>query len=166
MLLLQFLVLGFTMIVWWLARRDLKSRAGEVERPALDEWQRLQGAVQMLIAELEQRAAEAEQRIVAAGERLLEAEARLRQAEPSADDVLMRAGASARPAVAESAAGASSFVEPAAAGTEVAEADERFAAVSDLIASGVTDAAEIARRTGLGQSEVGLMLALHDRQRR
>ena len=41
--------------------------------------------------------------------------------------------------------------------------DDRYAAIYALIAAGVTDSVEIARRTGLGRGEVELHMGLHAR---
>lgn len=145
LLLGQFLVLGFTLLAWRLARRDLSARAARSQAPAAAEWERLREAVETLIADLERRAAAAEGRIAAA-------EGRLRGAEVGAGRERDLA-----PPVAETRA-----PEPDA---RQAEHDERYAPVYELAAAGVADAGEIARRTGLGRGEVELILGLRARSR-
>lgn len=151
LLLGQFLVLGFTLVAWWLARRDLSARAAQAQAPAVAEWERLQEAVETLIADLERRAEAAEGRIA-------EAERRLSAARPSAmpntmpntmPNAMSEAPTEAMPA--------------SVPNTEQREHEERYAPAYALADSGVSDAGEIARRTGLGQGEVELILGLRDR---
>jgi len=52
---------------------------------------------------------------------------------------------------------------PAAASAPSAGQDDRYAAIYALIAAGITDSVEIARRTGLGRGEVELHMGLHAR---
>jgi hypothetical protein len=52
---------------------------------------------------------------------------------------------------------------PAAAPSAPATQDDRYAAIYALIAAGITDSVEIARRTGLGRGEVELHMGLHAR---
>ena len=144
LLLGQFLVLGFTLLAWWLARRDLSARAAQAQAPQSAEWERLREAVETLIADLERRAAAAEGRIAAAEQRLGGAEPSERHPanrEMRVDDVPTRAPDS-----------------------QQAEHEERYAPAYALADDGVTDAAEIARRTGLGQGEVELILGLRARR--
>ncbi|MDQ2688184.1 MAG: hypothetical protein M3Y28_09990 [Armatimonadota bacterium] len=147
LLLGQFLVLGFTLIAWWLARRDLSARAAQAQTPALAEWERLREAVETLIADLERRAEAAEGRIA-------EAEQRLGAVKPNAmPNVVGEALVTSMPAP--------MFVPMP--DTQQMEHDERYAPAYALADSGVTDAGEIARRTGLGQGEVELILGLRAR---
>lgn len=143
LLLGQFLVLGFTLLAWWLARRDLSARAAQAQAPETAEWERLREAVETLIADLERRAAAAEGRIALA-------EQRLGGAEPGE-----RRPASPEAYVAAAPAGVPS--------SQQAEHEERYAPAYALADAGVTDAGEIARRTGLGQGEVELILGLRAR---
>lgn len=53
--------------------------------------------------------------------------------------------------------------QPPAADNVPINPDDRYAAIYALIASGVTDSVEIARRTGLGRGEVELHMGLHAR---
>lgn len=145
LLLGQFLVLGFTLVAWWLARRDLSARAAQAQAPAIAEWERLREAVETLIADLERRADAAEGRIA-------EAERRLNTVRPNAiPNVVSEVPAAAMPSPPD---------------TPHLEHEERYAPVYALADSGVTDAGEIARRTGLGQGEVELTLGLRARSSR
>lgn len=154
MLLAQFLVLGFTIYVWWAARRDLALRGARMSGPAMEEWERLQDAVQTLIADLERRATAAEQRVAAAEQRMADAEKRR-----DVSDVSPREGWDAAPAEPKAPLTESPCLE-----TEQAAHGERYAPVYALVAAGVTDVAEIVRRTGLGHGEVTLILGLRGRQ--
>lgn len=73
----QFLVLAFTAVLWWLARRDLTARAADARAPAAEDWARLRVTVEQLMVELERRAVVAEQRIYEAEQRLRLVEQRL-----------------------------------------------------------------------------------------
>ena len=149
----QLLVLGFTAYVWWLARRDLSQRATEISGPATQEWERLQATVQTLIADLERRATLAEQRVTAAEQRMAAMEVRPGTGEYSPVPA-MPSAVSAPPISGET-------LYPEA---ERVAHDERYASVYALADAGVTDAAEIARRTGLAYGEVALVLGLYVRQ--
>lgn len=114
-LVIQFLVLAFTAALWWLARRDLTSKAADARAPAAEDWARLRVTVEQLMVELERRAVVAEQRIS-------EAEQRLR---------LVEQRVQASFALAESAQGVSaapvSDLSPALAVEIAAPAPERMA---------------------------------------
>lgn len=144
LLLGQFLVLGFTLLAWWLARRDLSARAAQSQAPAIAEWERLRDAVETLIADLERRAAAAEGRIA-------DAEGRLRGAAPRG-----RQDEGFRPPVNDDA-------PTRETGLHQAEHEESYAPVYAMADAGVSDAGEIARKTGLGQGEVELILGLRAR---
>lgn len=151
-LMFQFLVLAFTVLVWWLARRDLTRQAAEARSPAMAEWERLQDAVAALTADLERRAAAAEQRITDAEERLLLSEMRLRpmpnpSAPPQAAEMLSSGAAALPPSPPEAR-------------------DDPYAVIHALIAAGITDAGEISHRTGTPVGEVELILGLRARQAR
>lgn len=156
--LFQFIVLGFTAAVWWLARRDLARRGAAMSGPAIQEWERLQETVQTLIADLERRATVAEQRVAAAEQRMAEAEKRLTIAGPPA------ARDWETPPASPPAPEPPPVEEPPYFEAEQAAHEERYAPVYALTEAGVTDIAEIVRRTGLGHGEVELILGLHARQ--
>ena len=145
----QFLVLGFTLLAWWLARRDLSARAAQAQAPANAEWERLHEAVETLIADLERRAAAAEGRIA-------EAERRFNALGPS--EASERHHEAWAAPVGQAPAPASNAPQ--------AEHEERYAPAYALADAGVSDAGEIARRTGLGQGEVELILGLRARSAR
>ncbi len=69
-LFVQFLVLAFTAVVWWIARRDLNARAAETNLSRSAEWRTLRSTIEDLITLLEQRAEAAEQRLAAAERRV------------------------------------------------------------------------------------------------
>jgi len=73
----QALVLALTALLWWLARRDLTSKAADARAPAVEDWARLHVTVEQLMVELERRAVVAEQRIYEAEQRLRLVEQRL-----------------------------------------------------------------------------------------
>ena len=132
-LLLQIIVLAFTALVWWLARRDLTLRASQHRAGEVEELERLREGVESLAADLEHRAEAAEARLAACV-----AEARSLRFGP-----------------------AEAGVPPPHPGDAP---DDPYAPVLALAADGVTDPAEIARRTGLGRGEVELLLALRGRR--
>lgn len=178
---LQLLVLALTATLWWVARRDLSARAVSLRPPASEDWERLRMTVEQLMAELERRAIVAEQRIVETEARLLMAEHHVREtlqrasASPAAPmGVLpplsaepapapMPNGALPPPAVLEEVAPpAPVFVPPPAAHLSPAEA--HYAPIHALADAGETDAAEIARQTGISRGEVDLVLSLRGRR--
>lgn len=139
----QLFVLCLTALVWWLARRDLIRRTLEARGPALAEWERLRGTVEELILDLERRAAAAEQRITDAELRLSSSDMRIISAvPPELGKVLSAISRDAQQEAHET----------------------RFAPVYALLDQGETDAAEIARRTGLARGEIELILGLRARQ--
>ena len=135
MLLVQMLVLGFTAALWWIARRDLAARAAPVVPPSPP----------ADTAELEQLCATLETLVTSLARRL---------------DAVERAAASG-PRVPPPAAPP---VPDAALVPADPLPDPRHEPVYALLASGVTDPVEIARRTGLGRGEVDLILSLRDRR--
>ena len=139
MLLLQFVLLVGTALVWWFARRDLTRLGAQGRSGETEELERLRAGVQDLAADLERRAEAAELRLAA----------RIAQASALAPT-------SSNPAPPELGAGGRSSAEPAE--------DDRFAPARALAAAGVTDPTEIARRTGLGRGEVELLLNLRARR--
>ncbi len=143
-LLVQFLVLAFTGVVWWLARRDLASRPAP---PA---------AVQADTRELEQLCVTLEALVTDLAARLEAVEARLQRdgGTPLAAPFLAPVPSSAvMPPV--PTARVSTPAEPESAA---------HAPLYALLDAGVTDPAEIARRTGLGRGEVDLILSLRARR--
>ncbi len=142
MLLVQVLVLVFTGFLWWVARRDLAAR---VPPPAL--------APQADTAELEQLCATLEALVTSLARRL---------------DAVERASES-RPPAPNSGGAEPNRAErwdplPAEAVSAEPLPDPRYEPVYALLASGVADPVEIARRTGLGRGEVNLILSLRDRR--
>lgn len=137
MLLVQFLVLVFTGALWWLARRDLSSRPLPPPATPADtrELEQLCVTLESLVTDLAGR---------------LEAVERQKDVERQRMEVR---GDPAPTSVPVSSPAASA--EPEAAS---------HAALSALVAEGVTDPAEIARRTGLGRGEVDLILSLRARR--
>lgn len=135
-LLVQVLVLVFTAALWWIARRDLATRVPPPAPPPSAE-------TSADTAELEQLCATLETLVTSLARRL--------------DAV-------------ESTALSEAFVPPAAQPTPdllppaSPLPDPRYAPVYALLASGVADPVEIARRTGLGRGEVDLILSLRDRR--
>jgi len=136
-LLVQFLVLVFTGALWWLARRDLSSRPLPPPATPADtrELEQLCVTLEALVTDLAGR---------------LEAVERQKDVERQRREVR---GDPAPTSVPVSSPAASA--EPEAAS---------HAALSALVAEGVTDPAEIARRTGLGRGEVDLILSLRARR--
>ena len=133
-LLVQVLVLGFTGFLWWVARRDLAARVlPPAPSPPAD------------TAELEQLCATLETLVTSLARRL--------------DAVERAASGPLTPGP---------FVPPSAlqpapdlpAVPAEPPPDPRYEPVYALLASGVVDPVEIARRTGLGRGEVDLILSL------
>ncbi len=107
---LQFLVLAFTAVLWWLARRDLTAKAADARAPAAEDWARLRVTVEQLMVELERRAVVAEQRIYEAEQRLRLVEQRLQASLATAESAQ---GVSAVPAAAPPPAPAVEAAAPA-----------------------------------------------------
>lgn len=173
-LLVQFLVLAFTGALWWLARRDLASRhALSTAQADTHDLEQLCATLEALVTDLARRLES------------LERQAALRhpaEAEPpmpsfsevgallAAPSVSGHAGTPAevpptrgtwraeRAAVLE---GRDTTVRPS---TEPVPTDPRQASLDALLAEGITDPSEIARRTGLGRGEVDLILSLRARR--
>ena len=137
-LLVQFLVLAFTGAVWWLARRDLASRPA----PQADtqELEQLCATLEALVTDLAGR--------VEAMERRKES-----RENPAPMPPPVGAGFS-RPLVLSDVA-APPLPEPESAS---------HVSLYALLDEGVTDPAEITRRTGLGRGEVDLILSLRARR--
>ncbi|BDI34382.1 hypothetical protein CCAX7_64330 [Capsulimonas corticalis] len=223
----QYLVLGFTAILWWLARRDLTARASRLRASSSAEVDRLRETVEALTTALEERVTNEEKRLSA-----LIAEARSLQSPLTASDGAVpaehpvaevlaappimeipaaqpvavtpvadpAAQASAAPEIVEEPAptpapvAAAAVIEPLvetvavtdapveAASTDtkaasapepetpseppsplhqqILESERRAALVRAQLAIGLTDAIEIARRTGLPRGEVELLIGL------
>ena len=137
MLLVQFLVLVFTGALWWLARRDLSSRPLPPPAAPADtrELEQLCVTLEALVTDL-------------AG--------RLEAVERQKDVERQRGEARGDPAP-------TGVPVPSPAASAEPEAASH-AALSALVAEGVTDPAEIVRRTGLGRGEVDLILSLRARR--
>ncbi len=82
--------------------------------------------------------------------------------EPIADEVTAVGVVPQQQSSADEESESAQDVEPGAVPAEPPE-DSRYAAIYALVASGVTDSIEIARRTGLGRGEVELHMGLHAR---
>lgn len=158
----QALVLGLTAWLWWTARRDLAAKAAELRAPASDDWERLRVTVEQLMVELERRAIVAEQRISQAELRLQGTEQRFASA--TSQTVLTPHPASLSETL---PAPALPHVSP---GSAAVPADHltpeagKYAMIDTLLAEGMQDAGDIARRTGLARGEVELVLSLRGRR--
>ena len=138
-------MLIFTGALWWIARRDLAARPAPPPPVALSE-----------LADLEQLCATLETVVTDLAKRLdalergvpVSAPPRLREVPAERGGDLLAAVPAA----------------PVIAPRLAPEADPRHQPVFALLAEGITDPAEIARRTGLGRGEVDLILSLHARR--
>ena len=130
-LLVQFLVLGATAVLFWVARRDLASRTVPLAptQQSTEDLEQLCGTLETLVTDLSQRLT------------ALELAARVTALPVSA---------------------ALPFVPRAPATTVPPNA--QYAPVYALLDEGVSEASEIARRTGLSRGEVDLILGLRARQ--
>ena len=166
-LFVQGLVLVFTGALWWIARRDLLSRAASP--PAVDtaDLEQLCATLETLVTNLSRRLDAVE----AVGQK--NAETRQSSREPL--PIFEMPPRLLEPAFAEPVSISAEPVpvpaEPAFAVPVFAEAvpadplpDPRYTPVYALLASGVSDPIEIARQTGLGRGEVDLILSLRDRR--
>lgn len=131
-LLVQFLVLGATAVLFWVARRDLASRS--VPAPPMPQ----------SAEDLEQLCATLETLVTDLSERLTALEQHARM-----------------PLVPTQAVGSAAFRTE---NSEVVPPNVQYAPVYALLDAGVTEAAEISRRTGLSRGEVDLILGLRARQ--
>ncbi len=144
-------MLIFTGALWWIARRDLAARAVPSPPAALAEMadlEQLCATLETVVTDMSRRLDALERGVpVHLPPRLSEAPAE------RGGDLL-----AARPAAPDASA------VPVLAPRPSPEADPRHQPVFALLAEGVTDPAEIARRTGLGRGEVDLILSLHARR--
>ena len=170
-LLVQGLVLVFTAVVWWIARRDIAARIP----PSVP------GVPLADTAELEQLCATLESLVVSLSERLEAVEARLPKpkvpnaavAKPAVElgPVIVPDPVTAPEPAAELPVAAEPLYETphilvVAAREVIPEPppETRYAPVYALLALGLSDPVEIARQTGLGRGEVDLILSLRDRR--
>ena len=175
-LLVQFLVLAFTGVVWWLARRDLASRAAppvpaDMQADAR-ELEQLCATLEALVTDLAGRMGAVEQRLQENIGPPLAAHSPAPAPAPmpslGASPLLpMPPAPPTTPVPMEMASGDAArlsfpalFREPPAPESEVAAHAPLYA----LLEAGVTDPAEITRRTGLGRGEVDLILSLRARR--
>ena len=177
MLLVQGLVLVFTAVVWWIARRDIAARIP----PSVP------GVPLADTAELEQLCATLESLVVSLSERLEAVEARLPKPKAPKAAVIKPAVELGPVIVPEPVTAPEPVIvpEPAAELPVAAEPlyetphilvvaarevipepppETRYAPVYALLALGLSDPVEIARQTGLGRGEVDLILSLRDRR--
>ena len=138
-------MLIFTGALWWIARRDLAARPAPPPPVALSE-----------LADLEQLCATLETVVTDLAKRL----DALERGVPAADPPRLREVPAERGGDLLAAAPFAAVAAPRIA----PEADPRHQPVFALLAEGITDPAEIARRTGLGRGEVDLILSLHARR--
>lgn len=154
-LLVQFLVLAFTGALWWLARRDLASRAAPSQtRADTQELEQLCATLEALVTDLARRLESLERQT--ALRHPAEGEVPL----PSFAEVgalLAAPSVPAQPPVPANATMPADAASPSAA-------DPRHVALNMLLEDGITDPSEIARRTGLGRGEVDLILSLRARR--
>jgi hypothetical protein len=131
---LPLLVLVFTGVAWWVAKRDLTARAADERARTQAEWESVRSAAEQLIKDLERRAQAVEEKMTAL-------EALLAQSTQS---------------TAENAV-------TAAPVSDEGGLDTRYQEVAKL-ASGGLEPVEIARKTGLSRGEVDLVLSLRRRK--
>ena len=169
-LLVQFLVLAFTGVVWWLARRDLSSRPAPPAVPVGDtrELEQLCATLEALVTDLAGRLAAVERQVAislirspvqgAAEGSGQEEQSEEGRGNPAPTGNGVGAGFPRPPALSSSTP-ARPTPEPK---SELENASHT--ALYALLDEGVTDPAEIARRTGLGRGEVDLILSLRARR--
>ncbi len=158
MLLVQLLVLAFTAALWWIARRDLASRSAPVPPAAggAESGEHTQ-ALEQLCVSLEALASDLARRVDA----LERQTARAVPPGGLTPGAIFDTGAAPEIAPAGDPAPVSVSWRPPAPELAASEADR---AVAALLASGVTDPAEIAHRATLSRGEVDLILSLRARQ--
>lgn len=164
MLLVQFLVLGATAFLFWLARRDLAARAAPTAPADTQELEQLCETLEAIVTDLSGRLERVERQLAQA---VPVAEAPIaREKTPSP----LRKSPRSKPSVPEG-------LSPISPALEAPEPDEPASApqpdepqaaydapVYALLEAGITDPQEIARRTGLSRGEVDLILSLRARQ--
>ena len=150
-LLVQFLVLAFTGAVWWLARRDLASRPAPPMPPVAPQAETQE--LEQLCATLEALVTDLAGRVEALERRTERRTERRREGRGNPAPMPSPAG-TVRPLVLSDVA-APPLPEPENAS---------HASLYALLDAGVTDPAEITRRTGLGRGEVDLILSLRARR--
>lgn len=147
-LLVQFLVLGATAVLFWYARRDLRSRpaaaASVPNAGGMEELEQLCATLETVVTDLSHRLS------------ALEYSSR----EHSTQEYSSREYAAPKHSGEEPRVAARPQPESLAASVPNAQ----YAPVYALMDAGVTDAHEVARRTGLSLGEVDLILGLRARQ--
>ena len=155
LLLVQFLVLGATGALFWIARRDLASRAAvspPLNSAGTEELEQLCATLEALVTDLSRRLTALEQKEQVF---LAPAEVKTSLLEQAVSEAIAPPVLPADEAMPRG--------EPVAAG-RIPPPDPQYAPVYALIEAGITDAQEVARRTGLSHGEVDLILGLRTRQ--
>lgn len=189
-LLVQFLVLTFTGALWWIARRDLAVRSlPPVETPPdSSELEQLCATLEALVTDQARRLEAIERQLAAHQPQTAEPQPSFSEVgvllaaampapaiEPVAELVIEREPTPAprmeppmTPIVPMSVMPTLSPAAPqwesAAPQDETPPEDPRYAPLYALWEQGVTDPAELVRRTGLGRGEVDLILSLRGRR--
>ncbi len=158
--LLEFLLLVFIGIAWYVAKRDLTAAAAMKQSPALAELRELRETVEQLISVLEEKAEAAEKRLALRIAKADGISAPAAREEPMSAEPPKDAYAAAMDAVREAHEQAASQPEAAVAPPK---APDRYQQVYELEDAGIAEPAEIARQTGLGLAEVSLVLSLRPR---
>ncbi len=166
-LLVQFLVLAFTGVVWWLARRDLASRPAPpvpADPPAdPQELEQLCATLEALVTDLARRLEAIEQRPQqGVGARLIAPSPPPAPMSPALPEQGKEEGGAMNHA--PTLLAAIRPLAPAPPEPAANPGSASHAALYALLDEGVTDPAEIARRTGLGRGEVDLILSLRARR--
>ncbi len=158
MLLVQLLVLVFTGVLWWIARRDLAAHVPPPVPPTLPSQ-----ATDM--AELEQLCATLETLATSLARRLDAVEAALNQTSPN-QAVREEAPWTQFPSLSPAAVQEPPREPPKPVQEEspAPQPDPRYSPIYALLDRGVSDPIEIARLTGLGRGEVDLILSLRGRR--
>ena len=153
LLLVQLLVLAFTGVLWWIARRDLASRAlpAPPSVAATEDLEQLCATLEALAMDLDRRLQAVERQLAQAASQPIHRPVNFVSDVEAVPEVFREAGARDR---------SPERTEPEAEASQEA----RYAPVYALINEGVSDPSEIARRTGLSQGEVELIVRLRARR--
>ena len=167
LLLVQLLVLGATGVLFWLARRDLTSRASSVPPPPdTRELEQLCVTLEALVTDLSRRLDRVERQAAQVAPALVPPAPNSGGAGKKLDGVgvlLAAPSDSAKPKPPLRLGEGGEIVPGRGLSAEEAP-DARYAPVYALLDAGETDPQEIARRTDLSRGEVDLILSLRARR--
>jgi len=175
---LEVLAVVAFVILWWFARKDITERVAGKHAPTVAELEKVRASIEDLLDTLEERASSVERRLSALIEEARSVQsdaARVLLAPPVSTQTIsptrsIRSKSATSVPVAEPESDPLSLekivaptVEPGLIVDNAPEMPDMYREVYALSDSGIEDTVEIARRTGLGQAEVEMVISLRSR---